>query len=73
LVDESADKTGKRILCDGIIPNKIVNSILELRKDGLWWKIEIVEIGMIDKIMAMVTAVLGGELIEEIRLTDAAR
>jgi hypothetical protein len=54
-------------LCDGIISNKVVNSILELREDRLWWKIEIVEIGMIDKIMAMVTAVLGGELIEEIR------
>jgi len=60
LIDEITDKTGKGILGNRVVQDQIVNLILEMSEDRFRREIEIIQVGVINETMAIVSAMLTG-------------
>ncbi len=69
LMDQFADETGQRILCNRIVQDNVVDVMFKAGKHRLWREIEVIEIRVIYKIMTIVTTMLPGDIFEFLRLS----
>jgi hypothetical protein len=68
LADYLTDKAGKGVLCNRIITDEIRNLISQPPEHRVWREIKVIEIGMICKVISMVTPMLAGDEFESFDL-----